>query len=84
MFIWKTEMTPIDSEKIRALATRILAICDGHRPAEVMTAITMVSAFLAQDALDLSAPAELEKFVARFADTLRIALQQDQARGTMQ
>jgi hypothetical protein len=67
-----------------ALATRIHAICDGHRPAEVMTAITMVSAFLAQDALDLSAPAELEKFVARFADTLRIALQQDQARGTMQ
>jgi hypothetical protein len=43
-----------------------------------------VAAHDAQDALDLSAPAELEKFVARFADTLRIALQQDQARGTMQ
>jgi hypothetical protein len=84
MFIWKTEMTPIDSEKIRALATRILKLCDGHRPSEVMTAVTLVSAFLAHDALDLSVTSEKEKFVATFADSLRIALQQDQARGTMQ
>jgi hypothetical protein len=69
-------MTKINSEKIRDLAIGIVKLCDGHRPSEVMTAITMVSAFLAHDALEMGTPAGQEKFVATFADTLRIALRQ--------
>lgn len=74
-------MSWIDAEKIRQLGVRILKACHGHRPSEVMTAITLVSAFLAHDALEMSDPVEQEKYVAAFADTLRVALRQDRKGG---
>lgn len=71
----------IDSEKIRQLAMQILRACHGYRPSEVMTAVTLVSAFLAHDHLEMSDPGERDRYVETFADTLRIALRQDRKGG---